>query len=88
MTAAQDAKKGIDLAWSAPTSNGGSAITGYRIYRSTSSGTETLLTTVAATARTYRDQSTVRNRRYYYVIRAVNAVGVSPASAEVTAIAR
>ena len=88
VTAAQDAKKGVDLSWSAPTSNGGSAITGYRIYRSTSSGTETLLTTVAATARTYRDQSTVHNRRYYYVIRAVNAVGVSPASSEVTAIAR
>jgi hypothetical protein len=42
----------------------------------------------AATARTYRDASTVRNRRYYYVIRAVNAAGAGPASAEVTAIAR
>jgi hypothetical protein len=88
VTAVPDAKKGIDLAWSPPSSNGGSAITGYRIFRGTSSGTETLLTTVAATARTYRDGSTVRNRRYYYVIRAVNAVGQGPASAEVSAIAR
>jgi titin len=88
VTAAPDAKKGIDLAWAPPTSNGGSAITGYRIYRSTSPGTETLLTTVSATARTYRDASTARNRRYYYVIRAVNAAGTGPASAEVTAIAR
>jgi hypothetical protein len=88
VTAAPHSRKGINLAWSPPTSNGGSAITGYRIYRGTSSGTETLLTTVAATARTYRDQSTVRNRRYYYVIRAANAVGNGPASAEVSAIAR
>jgi hypothetical protein len=88
VTAVPHAKKGINLAWSPPSSNGGSAITGYRVYRGTSPGTETLLTTVAATARTYRDASTVRNRRYYYVIRAVNAAGVGPASAEVTAIAR
>ena len=88
MTAAPDAKKGIDLAWSPPSSNGGSAITGYRIYRSTSPGTETLLTTVAGTARTYRDASAARNRRYYYVIRAVNAVGIGSPSAEVTAIAK
>jgi hypothetical protein len=88
VTAAPDAKKGIDLAWSAPSSNGGSAITGYQIYRSTSPGSETLLTTVAASARTYHDQGTARNRRYYYVIRAVNAVGPGPASSEVTAIAK
>ena len=88
MSAAPDAKKGIDLTWTAPISNGGSAITGYRIYRSTTPGTETLLTTVAGTARTYRDSSATRNRRYYYVIRALNAIGVGPASAEVTAVAR
>jgi hypothetical protein len=46
------------------------------------------LTTVAASARTYHDQGTVRNRRYYYVIRAVNAVGPGAASAEVNAVAR
>src|SRR5262249_46695285 len=36
----------VTLGWSAPGSNGGSAITNYRIYRSTSSGAETLLTTL------------------------------------------
>jgi hypothetical protein len=88
VTAVADAKKGIDLAWSPPASNGGSAITAYRIYRSTSPGSETLLTTVAGTSGTYRDVGTIRNRRYYYVIRAENAAGIGTASSEVTAIAR
>jgi hypothetical protein len=88
VSAAPDSKKGIVLAWSPPQSNGGGAITGYRIYRSTSPGTETELITLAASARTYRDASTIRSRRYYYVIRAINAAGVGAPSAEVTAIAR
>ena len=88
MTAVPDSKKGIDLAWSPPASDGGSLITGYRIYRSTSPGNETPLTTVAGSASTYRDVATTRNRRYYYVIRAVNAVGLGPSSSEVTAIAK
>jgi fibronectin type 3 domain-containing protein len=88
VTAVPDNKKGIDLAWSPPASDGGSPITAYRIYRSTSPGNETLLTSVAGSASTYRDPTTIRNRSYYYVIRAVNAVGLGPPSSEVTAIAK
>src|SRR5918995_4281589 len=77
VTAAPHASKGINLAWSAPTSNGGSPITQYRIYRSTTSGAEVLLTSVGSTTFTYRDSSTRRGVRYYYIIRAVNAIGVS-----------
>jgi predicted phage tail protein len=88
VTATTNSTKGINLAWQAPTSNGGSAITQYRIYRSTTSGTETLLTSVSGTTLTYRDTSTKRGTTYFYVIRAVNSVGVGPNSSEVSAVAR
>ncbi len=88
VTAAPHASKGINLAWSAPASNGGSPITQYRIYRSTTSGAGVLLTSVGGTTFTYRDSSTRRAVRYYYVIRAVNAIGVGQPSGEVTAVAR
>ena len=55
-------KSGIRVSWTVP-ANGGSAITGYRVYRSTSSGTETLLTSVAASATSYTDTTTTQRRR-------------------------
>ncbi|MFL5676970.1 MAG: fibronectin type III domain-containing protein, partial [Chloroflexota bacterium] len=88
VTATPNSSKGINLAWQAPTSNGGSAVTQHRIYRSTTSGAETLLASVTGTTFSYRDASTRRSTLYYYVIRAVNAVGVGPNSTEVSAIAR
>ena len=88
VTAAPHATKGINLAWSAPASSGGSPITQYRIYRSTTSGTEVLLTSVNGTTFIHRDSSTRRGVRYYYIIRAVNAIGVGQPSDEVTAVAR
>jgi fibronectin type 3 domain-containing protein len=87
-TAAPSFPKGIDLAWSAPASNGGAAITSYRIYRSTTSGTEVFLDTVPAGSTTYRDTATKKNTRYYYIVRAVNAVGEGASSTEATAISR
>ena len=38
----------ITLTWSAPSSNGGTSITGYKIYRGIALGAETLLTTVTS----------------------------------------
>jgi fibronectin type 3 domain-containing protein len=87
VTAAPDRTKGVDLAWLVPLSNGGSTITGYRIYRGTSSGVYTSVTTVGNVT-SYRDASTKKGVRYYYVIRAINALGEGAASAEVNAIAR
>jgi subtilisin family serine protease/fibronectin type 3 domain-containing protein len=87
LTAAPNRSKGIDLTWAAPSSNGGSTVTGYRIYRSTSSGTEVFLIAVGSVT-SYRDNATSKNTRYYYRIAAVNAVGEGGLSAEASAVAK
>ena len=74
----------VSLSWSAPASNGGSAITNYKIYRGTTSGEETLLTTVDNTL-TYTDASVTNGLKYYYQVSAVNADGEGPKSNEVNA---
>ena len=86
-SASRNATKGVNLSWTAPSSTGGSAITGYRIYRSTSSGTETFLVAVGVVT-SYVDKATTAGVRYYYQISAVNAVGESPRSSQVNALAR
>jgi len=79
--------KGVQLTWSPPTSNGGSPITGYNIYRSTVSGGETFLTSVGNVT-SFKDTSTTRGQAYFYTVKAVNAVGEGPASNEVSATAK
>jgi fibronectin type 3 domain-containing protein len=87
ITAATGGDRQVSLTWSAPGSNGGSAITGYRVYRSTASGSETLLTTVGATAG-YVDTTTRNNTTYYYKVTAINALGESAFSNERSATPR
>ncbi len=74
----------VTLTWSAPSSNGGSSITGYKIYRGTVPGGETLLTTVGNVL-TYVDGTAQNGQAFYYVVRAVNAVGEGPQSNEASA---
>ncbi|MHB8512297.1 MAG: RCC1 domain-containing protein [Actinomycetota bacterium] len=74
----------VSLSWSAPASNGGSAVTGYNIYRSTSSGTETLLT--QATSTSYQDTGLTNGTTYYYKVSAVNGVGEGSLSNEASAM--
>jgi predicted phage tail protein len=71
----------VSLSWNPPNSNGGSAITGYRIYRGTASGGETLLTSVGNVA-SFLDTSVLNGTTYWYQVSAVNAVGEGPRSAE------
>src|SRR5207245_463452 len=75
----------VSLSWTAPSSNGGSAITNYKIYRSTSSGTETLLTTLGNVL-SYTDGTVTNGQVYYYKVTAVNSVGESSQSNEASAI--
>jgi len=72
------------LSWSAPSSDGGSAITNYNIYRGTASGGETWITTIGNTL-TYTDTGLTNGVTYYYQVEAVNSVGTSLPSNEVSA---
>ena len=58
--------------------------TGYAIYRSTSSGAETLLTTVGLVT-SYTDPSLTNGTTYYYQVAARNAIGEGSRSAEASA---
>src|SRR5262249_55790750 len=84
LTGAAPGTNSVSLAWSAPSSNGGSAITNYKVYRSTSSGTETLLTTLGNVT-SFTDSGLSNGTTYFYKVSAVNAVGESPLSLEKSA---
>jgi hypothetical protein len=73
----------VDLSWTTP-NDGGSAITGYSVYRGTSSGSHTLLASLGVT-NAYSDTSVTNGITYYYVVTALNAVGESAKSNEVSA---
>ena len=71
----------VELDWDAPASDGGSPITGYRIEYRTDGGQWTDLeedTESTATSHTHRRASA--GTRYYYRVRAINAVGESDPS--------
>ena len=75
----------VTMVWTAPASNGGSAITGYYIYRGTATGQETLLSSAASTAASFSDMAVSSGTTYYYQVAAVNAIGTSSRSTEVSA---
>ena len=79
--------KGVQLSWVVPASTGGSAITGYQVWRSTTSGGEALLTTLGVVT-SYKDSATNRGTKYFYELKAVNAVGASGFSNEASATAK
>jgi fibronectin type 3 domain-containing protein len=82
--AAQNLNGLVRLTWQPPSDDGGSEITGYRIYRGTTSATKTLLATVGA-ATSYDDLAVTNETTYYYDVSAVNAVGEGARSAEASA---
>jgi predicted phage tail protein len=75
----------VVLNWTAPANNGGSSITGYKVYRGTTSGELTLLMTLGVVVN-YTDSSVTNGQTYYYKVSAVNSAGESAQAGEVTAM--
>ena len=77
------------LSWVTPANNGGVAITSYKVYRGTSAGTETLLTSGgcgglgAVTSCT--DSGLTNGQSYFYKVSAVNSIGEGAKSNEASA---
>ncbi len=70
------------LAWSASAQDGGSPLTGYLVYRSTSPGSQALLAD-SGLGLSYNDTAVENGNTYYYVIRASNGYFESTATEEV-----
>jgi hypothetical protein len=78
----------IDLSWNPPSNNGGSPVTSYTIYRSTTSGGEgTTPYATGVTGLAFQDQFDVAvGTTYYYVVSAVTSAGTGAPGAEVSAV--
>lgn len=77
----------VNLAWQAPGTDGGKAVTTYEIYRGTAPGTGAKIASIPATRKTYADKDHVVDvtTRFYYTVKAVNQIGASAASNEASA---
>ncbi len=75
----------VNLSWTTPASNGGSAITGYKVYRDGASPATTLLDTIGVT-NTYTDSTATNGNTYFYRVKATNAQGDSAFSNEDSAM--
>ncbi len=75
----------VSLSWAPPINNGGTTITGYKIYRGTAPGKYNPIKTTDGNARSYVDGNKANGTTYYYVISAINSVGEGPLSSEISA---
>ncbi len=75
----------VSLAWTAPSSDGGSAITGYRVYRGTAPDPTVALIPDLGLVTSFLDSGRTNGQIYYYKVTALNAIGESLASNEANA---
>ncbi|MEM0449177.1 MAG: fibronectin type III domain-containing protein [Methanomassiliicoccales archaeon] len=81
---ASASKDSITLTWTAPTSDGGSKVTGYRIYRGASSENLALIASISNDTY-YMDSGLVNGQIYYYRVSAINVAGEGSLSEVVAA---
>jgi len=74
----------VTLSWQPPADNGGSPITGYKIYYGTSSGNYTI-TIMAGNITNYTITGLTNGQKYYFAVSAINGVGEGPKSNEISA---
>ena len=83
LTATASSPIQIDLVWNAPTNDGGSQITGYKIDVKTGTGEYvSLKENTGSTGRTYTHADRTTGTTYTYKVYAINSVGVSGPSNE------
>src|SRR5690242_10270690 len=72
----------VNLSWSAPSDNGGSAITGYMIERSQDNGNTwtTIIPNTGSTSTTYSNTGLSPSTTYTYRVSAINSIGTSSPS--------
>ena len=72
----------INLSWTSPNNNGGSAVTGYEIEQSTNSGStwNVLVSNTGNTGTTYSNVGLAASTSYTYRVSAINSVGTSAPS--------
>ncbi len=81
LTAAGNGQTRIDLSWSAPPSDGGAAITGYRIEVSEDGSTWTdLVANTGNAATSYSHTGLTAGTTRHYWVSAINSAGTGPAS--------
>lgn len=82
LTATSISPSQINLSWTAPSNNGGAAITGYKIEQSTNAGStwSTLVANTASSSTTYSNTGLASSTLYSYRVSAINSVGTSPVS--------
>ncbi len=84
LTSVTGSNGSVGLQWTAPPWNGGSAVSGYDVYRGTASGGETLLAQIGNVT-SYTDSTVTNGTAYYYKVSAVNSAGEGAQSNEQSA---
>ncbi|TLX69748.1 MAG: fibronectin type III domain-containing protein, partial [Thaumarchaeota archaeon] len=80
LTATTISQSQINLSWSAPANNGGSAITGYKIERSSGGAFAVIVANTGSTATTFSNTGLAPSTTYTYRVSAINGIGTSSPS--------